>query len=372
MKRNRQPRRNREFFEQNLNPNAANQMSEVCREAHTIYDIWDGGKGVGELFDYLTSSIGCSRQDADVICRLYGPAKAPDELCPLETIKNGNYKSVFERMSLQLPSINNNKGEGIWPKNLLAWAVMRKVFGEDVFNFELHGTGATWDNKILFPKLINGPDGNPLPFGLAALNAISVGEFPAHVVKKANMLVSSLGDVGVELTKMLLDADFILPPEKSIQQLIDAVRRGLGGETVILSGAFCPDYSYRESNQPGVKYEYTFKNVGSGIGLVAQQFVRVLPSLVEFFDKHSIKFQIKLGIGDFEANSQEILNSVGVSREEFIARCLMSLDAFRRKFPDIPMELVLFEEQWAQWALGQVYRRGSWCNAGRQFRPDEV
>ncbi len=113
---------------------------------------------------------------------------------------------------------------------------------------------------------------------------------------------------------------------------------------MVLTGAFCPDYAYRESDREGVQYEYTFDDVGTGVGLVAQQFKRVLPAVVSFLNEQGIKYRIVLGIGDFEANSKEILEQVGTSRDEFIARCMISLDGFQRSLPDIPMELHLFEQ----------------------------
>lgn len=346
MKKSEQFRRPSNFFEANINPNATKKASGVCREALIIYDIWDGGDGVNELFDYLVDDLECSKQEAEAICKYYSPENPPTEVCPLDAIKSGNFGDVFRKLALQLPSLDD-QGNGVWPKDLLAWKIQRKVYGSDAFDFELIGTGLSGDNKIIFPRLINGPDGNPLPFGLAALNAINVGEIPASVMRKADTLISNLGEIGIAFAKALIEADFIFPPNKTLNKLIEVIKRGIEGETVILSGAFCPDYAYVESNDSKVQYKYTFKNIGNDVGLVAQQFVRVMPFLVKFFDEHSIKYKIKLGIGDFEANSSEILQSVGVTREEFTRRCLMSLEAFKEELSDLDMDLCLFERDWA-------------------------
>lgn len=342
-----QNRRGKKFFLENVDRAAVSgRMSQFCEEAHTIYELWKQGEGTNDLFTHLMEEINCSESEATTICGYYNPEKPPEDFCPIESIENGEFRRVFELLALQLPSLSN-EGDGVWPKNLLAWVLMRKVYGKNAFDFELHGTGRDGDNKIIFPSLINGMDGNPLPLGLAALDVVKTGELPASVARKAEILISEIGDIGLELAKALLEADIIFPPRKTLQQLIAAVKRGLEGETVVLTGAFCPDYAYIESTRTDVQYEYTFKNVGKGVGLVAQQFVRVLPVLVKFLDDHGIKYRIKLGIGDFEANSGQILESVGVTQPEFIECCSQSLDAFRAMLPDLKLELCLFEQQWA-------------------------
>lgn len=67
-----------------------------------------------------------------------------------------------------------------------------------------------------------------------------------------------------------------------------------------------------------------------------------------------ISHQIVLAIGDFEADSQAVLDRVGVDRTEFVRRCQGSLDAFRKIVPnDIPLQLELF----AAARGGELFRR---------------
>ncbi len=205
--------------------------------------------------------------------------------------------------------------------------------------------------RIIFYNLPVGPDGEPVPFGVAGLDVFEVDGVPSHVQRKANRLIADLGDFGRQFAMTMHEAEIIFPPNKVMKNLAEVLRRGLAGETVILTGAFCPDYTYRATGNPEIPFEYTFDGVGNGIGLVAQQFVRILPQVVQFLEKYGIDYRVRLGIGDFEANSQDILDRVGLTYDEFVGRCAQSLVAFRERLKeDVPSqktELVLFEQEWA-------------------------
>lgn len=338
-----------DYLVSHINFENSKGVSEFCKLAQTVYGIWKMG-GEKELSDYLLGTIGCSKDHAEKIARNYNPEHPPVEICPIDSINQGS-DQIFQDMALYI--------ENIWPHNLLAWYLKRYAYGPEAFDFKLVGDGEN-DNTILFLNFIKAPDGNHLPFGLAALNIIEVGELPAHVFRKAQILLDKLGkDRGVDLAKTLLKADFIFPPIKILEQLIEVIKKGLKGKTIIIAGAFCPDYAYEETGRKDIPYRYTFDRVGEGVGLVAQQFQRVLPHLVDFFTRHGIACQIRLGIGDFEANSQEILEKVGVDREEFLNRCRKSLENFRKVLPGIEMELKLFEKEWAN---------GRWVNYAEQAR----
>jgi|GEM_PF-2057724 hypothetical protein len=326
-----------EYLFQHINQKKASKMSDFCKLAHTTYQIWKN-EGREKFKFYLQTEIGCPAKHAGKIAKNYNPDHPPVEICPIDSIGQGS-EQIFQDMALYI--------EDIWPHNLLAWYLKRHIFGEDTFDFELVGDGKE-SNKILFPQLIKSPDGHHLPFGLAALDVIEVGELPAHVVKKAQVLIDKLDSrMGIDLTKTLLEARFIFPPSKVLEQLVETIKRGLKGEVIVFTGAFCPDYSYEETGRKDIPYRYTFDNVGVGVGLVAQQFQRVLPFLTDFMSRWGINYRIQLGIGDFEARSEEILRRVGVDEKEFIQRCKKSLEAFDQALPEIEMDLRLFDEGWA-------------------------
>ncbi len=351
----RQTRREKDFFTKDLSLIDPEGMSEICKYSRFIYDIWQdyGSAGLKVFFE---NELEIETEEALLISLRYNPSSPPADFCPIKLIKNGDFRKVFEILSLQLPSKNDQNG--VWPKNLLAWRVMQKIYGKEVFDFEIVGkTGNISDNGINIKSAPLAEDGNVIPFGLAALNVIKIGDIPASILQKSQNLIDELGDeMGRDFIHTIMKARIIFPPKKVLAKLVSDIKSGLSGKKLIITGLFCPDYDYREVNdptRPDVKYEYTFNSVGSGVGLVAKQIQRILPHLTDFLDKYGIIYEVVLGIGDFEANSSEILESVGVSYKEFISRCNNSLSAFQASLPKIKMNLVLFEKELAN---------GSWNN----------
>lgn len=334
----------RQMLQDNFNPRAVESPSMVCRYAHTIYKIWKEG-GSETVFQFLVDYIDIPEMHARMIADAYSPEKPPTEICPQATIVKGNFRDVFHLLELELPSRSSENG--VWPKNLLAWYIMRSVFGADAFDFNVVGeTGLNNDNRILFPKYVHGVNGEVLPFGVLALDAVNIGDLPVSILKKAELLINELGELGLQFARMLHEANFLFPPRKVLRVIIEAIQRGIAGERVLITGVFCPDYAYEATGRLDTPYRYTFSSVGSGVGLVAKQFVRVIPYLAKFFSNNGIAFDVRLGIADFEC-TPEVLSSVDVTKNVFIARCMESNEAMRRALSDYDVDLVLFEREWA-------------------------
>ncbi|MFW5885255.1 MAG: hypothetical protein ACOCUF_03465 [Patescibacteria group bacterium] len=310
--------------------------------AQKVYNTWkDEGK---EELEKLFIEIGIPEKEAKLFAENYNPQSPPVKVCPVEAFRQRKPSSeIFDKLSLQFPSIREG---GIWPKNVLAWWILRHIYGEDVFEFILKGDGEK-DNRIEFVNLISTDSGHNVPFGLAALEAVEVEDLPAHVVQKSLNLQNGLGrELGLDLAKAMMDADIIFPPKKQVDSIINAVNRGLRGDKVIITGAFCPDYEYIETGDPAIPYKYTFEGLNGGVGLVALQFKRMVPILIDFFQRNGIPYELHLGIGDFEADSKEILDRVGVDYPEFIRRCEQSLQDFRESLPNISnLNLYLMKHQ---------------------------
>ncbi len=324
-------------------------LSEVCQIAHRIYELYMSGNREG-LEIYFRDQLMIPAAEAKAFSEKYNPQKPPVEVCPLKAIKDGWTSSrIFAELSLQFASLHENSLSSVWPKNVLAWWIMKSVFGSDVFDFEIgDSTGEAGKNGIEFLSRPCDEDGRFVPFGLTALEAVDIESVPAHVARKAKTLKEKLGkECGTVLAKTLIDADFIFPPTKEINLLANVMERGLSGEEVIITGAFCPDYAYESTGDLDIPFRYTFDNVGSGVGLVAKQFVRTVPYIANFLHNFGIKHRFIFGIGDFEANSQEVLRRVGLSREEFILRCILSLGDFKKELGEFLVELRLFEQEWA-------------------------
>ena len=184
---------------------------------------------------------------------------------------------------------------------------------------------------------------------MMAIHRIYKGEQPQKFLpairRAAQTLRSSLGDeTGTKLAQVLFGCKMVIPFPKMARLLSQVIHAGQNKRIVTLVGAFCPDYAYEETGNPQIPYRYTFDGLGKGVGLVAQQFVRILPHMHAFLNELGVAHRIVLGIGDFEADDQQTLNRVKLDRASFIAKCQRSLDAFRAQVPsEIPMTLELFD-----------------------------
>lgn len=238
------------------------------------------------------------------------------------------------------------------PRNLLLYRLLEfsfpDIIGVNVTGVEHIGGLKSKNNpraqRVEFIKRPLGPDDR-----IMAVHRIYKGEQPQKFLpairRAAQTLRSSLGDEnGTKLAQVLFACKMVIPFPKMARLLAKAIHTGQHGGEVVLTGAFCPDYAYEETGNPQLPYRYTFDGLGSGVGLVAQQFVRILPFVHAFLNELGVRHRIVLGIGDFEADSQAVLERVKLNRQEFMARCQGSLDAFRAQVPsEIPMTLELFD-----------------------------
>jgi hypothetical protein len=319
------------------------KQARIAIEAERIYQTWKD-QGQEALAELLEREYTIPPGSAKRIAKAYGPKQAPVVLYDFEEIKKAvKKKQIFDALGLTLDS------KILWPKQLLAWYLLRHIFGPEVFDFRVNyddledPTG----RSIIFDALPADPSGNPIKTELFAMEVVPFQGIPAYVSKKSAMLTKHLGNLaGDDLSQTLLDASLIFPRKAEIAKLAEIIQRGFRGEEINLLGVFCPDYSYETTGNPSVPYRYTFEDVSGGVGLVAQQFLRVLPHLVKFFDRHGLKYRIKIGIADIEAESEEILKRVKKDKEEFINLCAQSLEAFRQGLPDIEMDLCLLGRDW--------------------------
>ncbi len=164
-----------------------------------------------------------------------------------------------------------------------------------------------------------------------------------RIKEKSLPLRTALGEqIGLAFGELLYRLKMILPDERTAALIAAAIKRATEEDPLVLAGAFCPDYAYETTGDPNLPYRYTFDGLGTGIGLVAQQFARVIPPLAAFLREHGIPHRIVLGIGDFEADSVAVLQRVGCDYDEFVRRCAASLDAFKAAIgDDVSIELEL-------------------------------
>lgn len=92
-------------------------------------------------------------------------------------------------------------------------------------------------------------------------------------------------------------------------------------ELVIVSPV-CPDYSAIKK-APGI-YEFTFKSLNSGIGVITEKLLDNLDKIHSFFKSLDIKFKHVVAIGDFEALSKDILKNLSITEKQFISKLRIS------------------------------------------------
>lgn len=167
-----------------------NIMSEVCIMSHRIYEIWKD-HGAEAFRDFLEAELEVPTESAVRFTEFYRPESPPVDVCPVRA-SNEKWTSskVFDELKLRLPSFRDG---GVWPKNELAWWVMRHVFGSDIFDFEISGNPEQGHNLIKFPALPSNAEGKGMSFGLAALEADKIEGVPAHVVRKSLAFQRILG-----------------------------------------------------------------------------------------------------------------------------------------------------------------------------------
>ena len=93
----------------------------------------------------------------------------------------------------------------------------------------------------------------------------------------------------------------------------------------------CPDYSYVAKE--GGRYEYTFKELGSGIGLVATRAVNNVKVILSFAEQIKLEkkhLNMSILVGDFEANEQNCI-SLNESQSSFTRKCFESSLAIKEK-----------------------------------------
>ena len=239
-----------------------------------------------------------------------------------------------------------------FPRNLLMYRLAQQHF-PDVLRVRVTGLvhlgGKAGRRNPPERRLVHfdkGPTwgtGDPMPV-YQLYQGVAPAQFSAAILRSAALLRDGLGGLfGLKLAEFLFNYKMLIPPVEVSHRLALAIAAGQTGQEVTVVGAFCPDYTYEQTGNPQIPYRYTFDGVGEGVGLVAQQFARIVPAFSELLTAHGVQHRVVLGIGDFEADSQAVLDRVGLTRSEFVRRCAASLEAFRALMPvDVPLTLELF------------------------------
>ena len=144
------------------------------------------------------------------------------------------------------------------------------------------------------------------------------------------------------LIKKFLESDIFvkinLENKKLFFELINSLNKY--DELVIVSPV-CPDYSAIKK-APGI-YEFTFKKLNSGIGVITEKLLENLDKIHSFFKSIDVQFKHVVAIGDFEALSKDILRNLNINEEKFISKLRISQKKLL-KATKFKIEVPLFTE----------------------------
>lgn len=146
--------------------------------------------------------------------------------------------------------------------------------------------------------------------------------FDVHVMHKYADIIG-VGNAGEVFVDVLHELECYDPPAQMLPTLAVWLHKLARGEHCTVVMTVCPDYSHENGS-------YTFHELWDGVGLVAQRALRASVLLHEMARKTSAHLKIVVAIADFEGDSESVCARLGITREEFKARCLRSQQAFRR------------------------------------------
>ncbi len=172
---------------------------------------------------------------------------------------------------------------------------------------------------------------------------IALNSFPVNVQKRVKPLLRD--ENGKMFARILVEEVGIsYPPMQVMEEVAGWLYKALYGEPSTIITPVCPDYETRNTGDPLRPREYTFANLGSDVGYVAQRALRALPKVYDFFRNRNVDVRFIVAIGDFEAQSEETCCRVGVSYDEFIRRLRQSQYAFAQSCNGLPVETPLVTE----------------------------
>ena len=133
-----------------------------------------------------------------------------------------------------------------------------------------------------------------------------------------------------EFKKLFKLCKFQTPNDEILSSLISRIIEAKKTQKeIIFFTPACPDYSkisYKNF------YQYTFNDLGTDIGLVAERLLEDIKGIENFFHNNKIKFKHIVSIGDFEAFSQTNLKRLGISENDFIKKISISQKNLNLKF----------------------------------------
>lgn len=133
-----------------------------------------------------------------------------------------------------------------------------------------------------------------------------------------------------KLDHFMKQSNMYYPPANEMEKIINWLWDGLNGKTLTVFSPICPDYETEPTGNSRCPVRYTFKSLGSGLGIIAQWIAEELPHFMDFLNECNIKINIIVAMADFEGFSSENLDRFQTSQKEFFVRLHSSMQAFAK------------------------------------------
>ena len=234
---------------------------------------------------------------------------------------NKNELNKIEKIRKEYNS-TKRRTKSIVPRNLIFYEIIKKRYKDFSWSKINKHYDIKFDTKNLNQRVT---------LASLLLEKVTKNIEPKSIKNKRNILIKKFleSDIFVKIN---------LENKKLFFELINSLNKY--DELVIVSPV-CPDYSAIKK-APGI-YEFTFKKLNSGIGVITEKLLENLDKIHSFFKSIDVQFKHVVAIGDFEALSKDILRNLNINEEKFISKLRISQKKLL-KATKFKIEVPLFTE----------------------------
>ena len=213
-----------------------------------------------------------------------------------------NDLSKIEKIRKEYNSIKKKTVNNI-PRNLPFYKIIKNKYNDFTWNKINKHYDIQFD-----PKYIN----QRITLASLLLDRVKKKKESKNAVNKKERLI-----------KQFLDSDIFIKVNPENKKLFLKLIASLDHtDELIIVSPVCPDYSAIKK-APGI-YEFTFKKLNSGIGVITEKLLENLEKIHSFFKSIDVNFRHIVAIGDFEALSKDILKNLKITEEAFISKLRLS------------------------------------------------
>ncbi|MCW1929697.1 MAG: hypothetical protein KIH62_000085 [Candidatus Kerfeldbacteria bacterium] len=151
--------------------------------------------------------------------------------------------------------------------------------------------------------------------------SLPLDRFTPEITRKYKEILE-VGVCGEEFVEFMYELDCYSPPAQMKPVVAEWLARLARGDESTVVITVCPDYSHENGS-------YNFRELWDGVGLVARRALQAAVLLHQMQQRTGTPLRIVVAIADFEGDSDTVCARLGISRDEFKARCQRSQQALR-------------------------------------------